>query len=58
MKTVNRLTIGLSKEDLRKIESLAEEFGESKASIIQQSVRQYYYWHALSKMILEENAQC
>lgn len=50
MKTINRLTVGLSKEDLRKIESLAYEFGESKASIVQQAVRNYYIQHMITKM--------
>ena len=53
MKTINRLTVGLSKEDMRKIDSLADEFGESKASIVQQSVRLYYYLHKFSERVRE-----
>ena len=49
MKQNKRLSVSLSKEDLRKIDSLADEFGESKASIVQQAVRLYYYLHYLSK---------
>jgi len=56
-KTFKRLSVGLSKEDARKLENLASEFGENRADIIHKALSQFYYLHRISQKLerLNEN---